>query len=116
MDNNEVRRLTWGDLSKFTWGDLSNLTWGDLAQPIDVLYERYRNSQLPLTANATEQLERLARTLPEDLAPVTTPKNVGESISFLKRIRDSHIFQIAIDTTIALAITELLKCLLGHLK
>ena len=104
--------MTYEELSHFTWGDLSSLTWGDLEQPINVLYERYRDSQLPLTVNTAEQMERLIHKLPEDLKPVTMPETVGDSISLLKRIQGSHVFQTAVDAGIVALVTKLIEYLI----
>ena len=76
--------MTYEELSHLTWGDLSHLTWADLEQPIDVLYERYRDSQLPLTANAADKLRRLVFALPESMRPVKNPETHSETVEFLK--------------------------------
>ena len=65
--------MTYEELSHFTGDDISRLTWQDLEQPIEVLYERYRNNQLPLTVNASDRLRRLMFALPENMRPVKEP-------------------------------------------
>ena len=110
MPNNEHRYLTWGDLSDLTWSDLANLTWGDLAEPIDVLYERYHDNQLPLTANAADKLRRLIFVLPEKARPVKNPKTNSETVEFMKDLGLSLTRIIAPD--IFKAATELIKSLL----
>ena len=108
--------MTYEELSHFTWGDLSSLTWQDLEQPIDVLYERYRNSQLPLTANAAEQLEKLVVQLPTELQPEEMPVCVGESISLLKKLQESPYFQAFVTSGLSVVAKKLFEYLLDCLK
>ena len=102
--------MTYEELGHFTWGELSNLTWGDLEQPIEVLYERYRTSQLPLTANAADKLRRLVYALPEKMRPAENPKTYSEAVELLKE------FGILLAKTampdVVKAATELIKSLL----
>ena len=102
--------MTYEELSHFTWGDLSSLTWGDLEQPIDVLYERYRNSQLPLTVNAADKLRKLIYALPEDMQPVKNPETHSETVEFLKTVAPS-LAKAAMPEVIE-ALAEFIKSLL----
>lgn len=101
--------MTYEELSHLTWGDLSRLTWQDLAQPIDILYERYRNNQLPLTVNASDRLRRLMFALPENMRPVKEPQTHSEAVEFLKELSVS-IAKEAMPPVIKAA-TELIKAL-----
>ncbi len=81
--------MTYEELSHFTWGDLSSLTWGDLEQPINVLYEQYRDSQLPLTVDAADKLRRLVYALPKNMQPDKNPGTHSETVEFLKSLAPS---------------------------
>ena len=105
----EVFILTYEELSNFTWGDLSSLTWGDLSQPVDVLYERYHDNQLPLTASAADRLRRLVFALPENARPAKNPKTYSETVEFMKSLGLSLTRIITPD--IIEAATELIKSL-----
>ena len=102
--------MTYEELSHFTWGDLSSLTWGDLEQPINVLYEQYRDSQLPLTVDAAEKMRMFVYALPKHLQPASTPKTCSEAVELLKTLSVS--FVNAAMPRIVDAATELIKSLL----
>ncbi len=102
--------MTYEELSHFTWGELSSLTWGDLQQPIDELYERYRNSQLPLTASAADKLRKLVFSLPKDMRPARNPETHSEVAELLKEL--SLSLAKATMPTVINAAAELIKSLL----
>lgn len=102
--------MTYEELSHLTWGDLSRLTWQDLAQPIDILYGRYRNNQLPLTVNASDRLRRLMFALPENMRPVKEPQTHSEAVEFLKEL--SVLIAKEAMPPVIKATAELIKALL----
>jgi len=100
--------MTYEELSHFTWGDLSSLTWGDLEQPINVLYEQYRDSQLPLTVDAADKLRRLMYALPKNMQPDKSPENHSEAVELLKKASISFVGSVMSSAAGSLVV-ELIK-------
>lgn len=78
---------TWGELKTFQWEDLPVFTWGQLKLQTAELLKKYEASEIPLTPDILEKLQRLIGELPIE-HKVVTLRNVGDALIAIKAALD----------------------------
>lgn len=78
---------TWGELKTFQWEELPVFTWGQLKLQTAELLKKYEASEIPLTPDVLEKLQRLIGELPAE-HKVITLRNVGDALVAIEAALD----------------------------